>query len=590
MTPRSRTTPRYGFGTGWPGLVTGAIAALTITLPAQAAVLNDWSFDPATRQLQVTLPTGIAPNFLLLAEPARIILNLPNTQVGDVALVRQYSGAVRSVRVSQFDPNTTRIVVELAPNTILDPRHAELTAAAVPSGQRWTLRPLIVDGAGTAPASPVAATAPSANPPATAATSGGAGGPALPGLPATAEAATVGAAAPPIAPQYTADDGIRTDASALIGAAATAPDQPPDALPIDPFAQRSQPAVSVPPIATSAPPGAAPSQVATPTAGNEDGAIAPTPGPTVTVPPPPTRPATTPPPPARPDPAPEVAEPPFLNTVPPAPTGSGETPGSAVSIPLRVDPPPATTPTATTPPPVAPAAAPPAPAAPAIPAPPPTSATAPTAPPFLEGTETAPPTERRTQPPPPPVREADGTIPFGAPLPEEGKATPAVTPGSELPVGTRLKLRYPGTAPLVLDQVDPWYEVLIVAEPVQDPHTGAILVPEGTQVLGRFEGGNAQGQRFVSQVIIQGANRDALAASSDALGGTTPTGGLLRNTGIGAAAVMVLSGFSGVGLLGGAALGAAATYATGPQVVTIQPGQIIEVEVIMPAPPAAPGS
>jgi hypothetical protein len=86
MTPRSHATPRYGFNTGLPWMVgvTGAIAAITITLPAQAAVLNDWSFDPATRQLQVTLPTGIDPNFLLLAEPARIILNLPNTQVGNV--------------------------------------------------------------------------------------------------------------------------------------------------------------------------------------------------------------------------------------------------------------------------------------------------------------------------------------------------------------------------------------------------------------------------------------------------------------------------------------------------------------------------
>jgi hypothetical protein len=49
---------------------------------------------------------------------------------------------------------------------------------------------------------------------------------------------------------------------------------------------------------------------------------------------------------------------------------------------------------------------------------------------------------------------------------------------------------------------------------------------------------------------------------------------------------MVLSGFSGVGILGGAALGAAATYATTPQLVVIQPGQIIEAEVIVPAPPA----
>jgi hypothetical protein len=178
-------------------------------------------------------------------------------------------------------------------------------------------------------------------------------------------------------------------------------------------------------------------------------------------------------------------------------------------------------------------------------------------------------------------------IPFGTPLPEEGKAPATVTPGSELPVGTRLRLRYPGTAPLVLDRAEPWYEVLIVDEPVQHPNTGAILVPAGTQVLGRFENNAANGQRFISQVIVQGGDRDPVVATSDTLAGT-PQGGtnLLRNSGIGAAAVMVLSGFSGVGILGGAALGAAATYATTPQLVVIQPGQIIEAEVIVPAPPA----
>ena len=614
MAPRSHATPRYGFSTGLPWMVgaTGAIAAITITLPAQAAVLNDWSFDPATRQLQVTLPTGIDPNFLLLAEPARIILNLPNTQVGNVPLARQYSGAVRSIRVSQFDANTTRIVVELAPNTILDPRHAELTAAAVSSGQRWTLRPLIVDGPnGATPAAPPVPAAPPASP--AAAPSDSAAAPPLPNLPDPGDAAAVGAVSSPVAPQYTADDGIRTDASALLGpsdGAATGP--PPDALPIDPFGQRSQPAVSVPPLTESAAPTDTPSQVAS----APQNSAPPAPvvsAPAVTVPPLPARVPSSPPAPspapAAPSTAP-LAEPSVPASAPPVASSPAIDSDATTGIPLRVEPPPASAPrpplpAAATPQPAPSPAAPTTgiPRSPESPAPdiappflettPPTaispsSAPAAAPPPFLEETP-APPQgpETRTQPPPPSPQAPDGVIPFGTPLPAEGKAPVTVTPGSELPVGTRLRLRYPGTVPLVLDRAEPWYEVLIVDEPVQHPSTGAILVPAGTQVLGRFENNAASGQRFISQVIVQGGDREPVVATSDTLAGT-PQGGasLLRNSGIGAAAVMVLSGFSGVGILGGAALGAAATYATTPQLVVIQPGQIIEAEVIVPAPPA----
>jgi c-di-GMP-binding flagellar brake protein YcgR len=71
----------------------------------------------------------------------------------------------------------------------------------------------------------------------------------------------------------------------------------------------------------------------------------------------------------------------------------------------------------------------------------------------------------------------------------------------------------------VLDRAEPWYEVLIVDEPVQHPNTGAILVPAGTQVLGRFENNAANGQRFISQVIVQGGDRDPVVATSDTLAG-----------------------------------------------------------------------
>ena len=88
-----------------------------------------------------------------MAEPARIVLEIPDTTLGAVPAAQQYNGAVRSIRLSEVSGGS-RVVVELAPNTRLDPRHAELIPTALGNGQTaWTLRPLLQD----VPTAPVAA-------------------------------------------------------------------------------------------------------------------------------------------------------------------------------------------------------------------------------------------------------------------------------------------------------------------------------------------------------------------------------------------------------------------------------------------------
>ncbi|MBE9013109.1 AMIN domain-containing protein, partial [Pseudanabaenaceae cyanobacterium LEGE 13415] len=84
--------------------------ALFLSAPATAAPLESWRFDPNTNQLEVTVPAGVKPRYTLLAQPTRIILDLPDTQVGAVAPRGAFSGAVREIRVSQFQPNVARIV------------------------------------------------------------------------------------------------------------------------------------------------------------------------------------------------------------------------------------------------------------------------------------------------------------------------------------------------------------------------------------------------------------------------------------------------------------------------------------------------
>ncbi|MEM9504852.1 MAG: AMIN domain-containing protein, partial [Cyanobacteria bacterium P01_E01_bin.43] len=138
--------------------IAGIATTAAIVVPARAAILNAWNFDIASQQFSVTLPADVTPDYFLLAEPARIVLDLPGTALGAVSATEQYDDAVRTIRLLEIQDGT-RVVLELAPNTRLDPRHAELTATDVGNGQtQWTLRPLLQDSApstvATAPAPP----------------------------------------------------------------------------------------------------------------------------------------------------------------------------------------------------------------------------------------------------------------------------------------------------------------------------------------------------------------------------------------------------------------------------------------------------
>ena len=124
-----------------------AAIVLLMSAPAAAAPLENWRFDPNTNQLEVTVAAGITPRYSLLAQPTRIVLDLPNTQIGAVNPRGTYSGAVREIRVSQFQPNIARIVLELAPNAVLSNQQAQLQQS---DQNRWTLRPILVASAPSA--------------------------------------------------------------------------------------------------------------------------------------------------------------------------------------------------------------------------------------------------------------------------------------------------------------------------------------------------------------------------------------------------------------------------------------------------------
>ncbi|NEQ32626.1 MAG: AMIN domain-containing protein [Leptolyngbya sp. SIO4C5] len=603
-------------------LAVTAVITVAAEAAAQAAVLSQWSFDPSTRQLQLSLPADLTPQYFLLAEPARIVLDIPKAQVGAVPTVQTYSGPVRSIRVSQYETDTIRIVLELAPGVVLDPQQATLAATEIEGQNRWILQPLLAGEAAiaTAPPAPTsaepAAIAP-ATPPSPAPTATATPTPALSSSPGTTTVIDETFISPLDPPATAADpdsfpeinsEGIGVSAASLL----VGPDLlSQNALPETPLTvttdlPETSATVSVPPLSAAAPsvtvpplntdePSASP---AIPESSESAGAPAPVRPPEVSS-----------------ETASEATTAPVSDaiaaepTLPAAPPAEAES-AAAIAVPpappfLEEHAEPITTSVPTQPLPELDA-----------------SATAETVaetdpdfaetdpdfaetdpdidnPPFLEAAaaETVTPavTPSPATPPitvPPPTSPArpqkPPTIPFGQPLPStEQSALPLSSQIAQrrdrpvlIPAGTVLPLQYTQPNPLALNDAISYQEVLVLNQDIRSSQTNELLIPKGALVLGRFDLTEAT-PRFIAQAIsLQGQNLP-LAAESALLGESQVSGNsLLRNSGVGAAAVTVLSGLSGIGLVAGAAIGAATAYAASPQTVIIQPNQIIQVQVL----------
>ena len=121
-----------------------AIALETFTTAATpGAKLNNWRFSPKTQQLEITLSAGTTPRYFYLAQPSRLVVDLPNTKLGKVTTQQNYSGAIKSIRISQLNSNDTRIVLDLAAGTVFNPKKVQLQPVSRKNSTRWVFRPVI---------------------------------------------------------------------------------------------------------------------------------------------------------------------------------------------------------------------------------------------------------------------------------------------------------------------------------------------------------------------------------------------------------------------------------------------------------------
>ncbi|MEH2196862.1 N-acetylmuramoyl-L-alanine amidase [Nostoc sp.] len=116
-----------------------------LSSPAMAAKLESWRFDANQNRLEINTVGAVQPQAQLIFNPTRLVIDLPGTTFGRPQLTQQVGGGIRSIRVGQFDTETTRIVVELTPGYTLDPKRVQFVGTTGESpaetpGERWTVQ------------------------------------------------------------------------------------------------------------------------------------------------------------------------------------------------------------------------------------------------------------------------------------------------------------------------------------------------------------------------------------------------------------------------------------------------------------------
>lgn len=117
---------------------TAFVSVLMLSSPAHGAKLSSWRFNADQNKLEFQTDGAVQPKAQLIFNPTRLVIDLPGTTFGRPQLTEPVSGgAIRSLRVGQFNPQTARIVVEMNRGYTLDPAQVKFIGIT-PSN--WTVQ------------------------------------------------------------------------------------------------------------------------------------------------------------------------------------------------------------------------------------------------------------------------------------------------------------------------------------------------------------------------------------------------------------------------------------------------------------------
>ncbi len=108
-----------------------------VSLPATAAEILSWQFNAVENRIDFSTNAAVKPEAQMLANPSRLIVDLPDTRLKQPTSSQTLGNGIRSLRVGQFDTDRTRMVLELDPDYAIDPQQILIQAT---NSKQWSIQ------------------------------------------------------------------------------------------------------------------------------------------------------------------------------------------------------------------------------------------------------------------------------------------------------------------------------------------------------------------------------------------------------------------------------------------------------------------
>jgi N-acetylmuramoyl-L-alanine amidase len=108
-----------------------------VSLPASAAEMLSWQYSATENRIDFSTNSAVRPEAQMLANPSRLIVDLPETRLNQPTSSQVLSNGIKSLRVGQFDPDRTRMVLELDPDYSIDPQQVLIQAS---TNKQWSVQ------------------------------------------------------------------------------------------------------------------------------------------------------------------------------------------------------------------------------------------------------------------------------------------------------------------------------------------------------------------------------------------------------------------------------------------------------------------
>ncbi len=118
-------------------LLPSVFSCVMVSLPATAAEILSWQFNATENRIDFSTSTAVKPEAQMLANPSRLIVDLPETRLNQPTSSQVLSNGIKSLRVGQFDTDRTRMVLELDPDYSIDPQQILIQAS---TSKQWSIQ------------------------------------------------------------------------------------------------------------------------------------------------------------------------------------------------------------------------------------------------------------------------------------------------------------------------------------------------------------------------------------------------------------------------------------------------------------------